>query len=98
MRLVRRSSRTDQPALTETEGHTLAAVTGEEQGFAAVYELVFPRLCAYAERFLDRDGARDAVQDALVDIWSRWAGLAAEGLPAAFFFGAVRNRVATARV
>jgi RNA polymerase sigma-70 factor (ECF subfamily) len=91
MALVKREA---PPALVKTEDYSLGATTAQEQSYRNIYEMLFPRLCDFAERFLDREDARDVVQDAMRDIWERWPIVSAEERTIAFFFRAVRNQIA----
>jgi RNA polymerase sigma factor (sigma-70 family) len=105
MRLARRSAeprRTRQPAsalvgVVEPGEYSLPAITPDEQSFVAVYELLFHRLTDFAARYLGLDDAKDAVQDAMLNMWSRWKVVLLDRPGVAFFFRAVRNQMAFAR-
>jgi RNA polymerase sigma-19 factor, ECF subfamily len=96
MRDVRRSAPTDLVKVVEAAELRPTATPEQRQRFEALYRLLFPRLFAFAQRSLDRNGAFDAVQEAIADIWSRWPDVVREKPSSSFFFAAVRNQVATA--
>lgn len=74
-----------------------AATSPAEQSFVTTYEILFPRLCRFAERFLPADDAEDAVQTALTRIWSNWEVISLDGPQVPFFFRSVRNEIVSAR-
>jgi RNA polymerase sigma factor (sigma-70 family) len=97
MRLARRSAPTALVKTVEAEDYVLPAITAQEKSFEAIYELLFAPLTDFAARYLGRDGAKDAVQVAMWEIWGRWELVALERPSASFFFRAVRNQVVDAR-
>jgi RNA polymerase sigma factor (sigma-70 family) len=85
-------------APVKVEDHTLPAITPDEKSFLATYEPIAPQLMAHARRYLDRDGAKDAVAEATADIWNRLQEGKLEKTPdVAFFFRAVQNQISMAR-
>jgi RNA polymerase sigma-70 factor (ECF subfamily) len=94
MSLVKRA---EPSAPVATEDYGLTASTAAEKSYCAAYESLFPRLCDFAERFLDPDDARDVVQDTMQELWERWPVISMDRPSIAFFFRAVRNRIANAR-
>ena len=49
---------------------------GKERGYAAIFKLMYPRLCSYIHRFVQReDVAEDIAQDTLVKLWERRCAL-----------------------
>ena len=87
---TRRETPTD---LVKTEDYSLPAEREGEQAFVRRYETLYPRLCEFAAHDLDPDAARDAVQRALLKIWSRWKSGSIHNPPDAFYYGAVRNQI-----
>ena len=75
----------------------LPASTEAELAFVAAYDLLFPRLCAFAERFLAADDAEEAVQTALTRIWKNWAVISVDRPGVPFFFHTVRNQIIESR-
>ena len=93
MPLARRPA--SEPAQVQVQDHSFAVSSAPEQQFAALYDRLYPRLCDFAERFLDADEAHDAVHNALLEIWKRWEVLSIEGPPTApYCFTAVRKQIA----
>jgi RNA polymerase sigma factor (sigma-70 family) len=86
--------RTSAPsALVRDVDCVLPATTEQEQAFSTRYQMLFPRLLDYARRFLSREAAEDAVQEAMTDTWIRKPLIAMEGPSIAYFFGAVKNQI-----
>jgi RNA polymerase sigma-70 factor (ECF subfamily) len=73
--------------------YRLPAEAAHEQTFVMVYEALFPRLCKFAERFVEHEDARDAVQSAMTLIWQRWPVIVVERPGPSFFFHAVRDSI-----
>ena len=86
-----------EPANVGTLDYRLHVSSAPEQSFAAVYDTLFPRLCAFARRFLDSADATDVVQDTMADMWRRWDLISMDRPDASFFFRAVRNQIANHR-
>jgi RNA polymerase sigma factor (sigma-70 family) len=100
MSLVPRSESASAPvgsAHVGTVDYSLPVSSTQEQAFVALYEALFPRLTAFAKRFLDPADAADVVQQTMADTWDRWPVLSIDRPDAAFFFRAVRNRIANHR-
>ena len=95
---VKRLPRTPPTALVKVEDHALPATTPEERSFDPFYQDLYPRLVRFAQRLVDYDPAKDAVQDTMISIWQRWPSLVMENPPPAYYFGAVRNRIAAMRL
>ena len=55
-----------------------AGLDQHERSFCEVYYRLHPRLLAVAERYLDRETARDTESETLLDLWRRWPQLTAE--------------------
>lgn len=70
--------------------HGLVASTVFERGFVDAFLRLYARLCDFAARFVGRDSAEDAVQDAFIDLWKRYKEEATEPLPDVFYFRSVR--------
>jgi len=70
-----------------------SAETPVERNFEDFFMRVHARAIAHAERFLDYDDAREAVQMAAVEMWGRWSELRPEQKNAGYFVLAVHNRV-----
>lgn len=72
-----------------------------EGEYARQFNEVFRRLHApliiHAERLLDREAARDAVQQTFLEYWRRWPQLTPEQRSDKYFFRAVRNTAADLR-
>jgi RNA polymerase sigma-70 factor (ECF subfamily) len=49
-----------------------------EQLFLEAYQRLHGRVLDHAERFLEKDDARDAVGDAMLSLWHRWPTLSPE--------------------
>ena len=49
-----------------------------EQLFLEAYQRLHGRVLDHAERFLEKDDARDAVGDAMLSLWRRWPTLSPE--------------------
>jgi RNA polymerase sigma-70 factor (ECF subfamily) len=64
-----------------------------EQLFCEAYYRLHGRLLDHAERFLDREAARDAAAEAMAQVWYRWPMLTAEQRGDPYFFRAVHNNV-----
>ncbi len=64
-----------------------------ERLFSEAYARLHGRVLDHAERFLDRDDARDAVQEVMADLWIRWPRLTPEQRSDEYVFGAVHNNV-----
>ncbi len=64
-----------------------------ERLFSEAYARLHGRALDHAERFLDRDDARDAVQEVMADLWIRWPRLTPEQRSDEYVFGAVHNNV-----
>jgi RNA polymerase sigma-70 factor (ECF subfamily) len=76
----------------------LPPITEEEESFGAVYRALYEQLVDFAERYVERDVAEDAVQEVMYSIRRRWKKVAAKQPSAWYFFRAVRNRIATIRL
>jgi RNA polymerase sigma-70 factor (ECF subfamily) len=92
MRLARfrRSPERNGPLVGVLEPAAQPAAADLEQLFLEAYRRLHGRLLDHAERFLDRDDARDAVGDAMADLWRRWPTLTPEKRGSdKYVFGAV---------
>jgi RNA polymerase sigma factor (sigma-70 family) len=100
MSLVPRSESASAPvgsAHVGTVDYTLPVTVEQERAFVTLYEALFPRLVAFARRFLEDADAADVVQQTMAEAWDRWPLLSIDRPDAAFFFRAVRNRIANHR-
>lgn len=59
--------------------------------------MLLPRLLDFAARFVGDHDAEDVVHSALSEIWERWPLVQMDRPSIAFFFRAVRNRIANFR-
>jgi len=64
-----------------------------ERLFIEAYFRLHGRMLDQAERVLDRESARDAVSDAVADVWYRWHLLTPAQRTDAYFITAVNNSV-----
>ena len=69
----------------------LAMESDLEQLFAGAYHRLHGRMLDHAERFLDRESARDAAAEAAADVWYRWHLLRPEQRTDAYFISAVNH-------
>ena len=69
------------------------AETPVERNFEDFFMRVHARAIAHAERFLDYDDAREAVQAAAIGTWKLWSKLPPEKKDDGYFIMAVHNRV-----
>lgn len=67
-----------------------------ERLFIETYHRLLGRMLDHAERFFDRESARDAVAEAMADVWCRWALLTPEQRTDAYFITAVNHSVVDA--
>ena len=68
-----------------------AGLDAHERSFCEVYYRLHPRLLAVAERYVDRETARDVRSESMLDFWRRWPQLTAEQRADAYLFRAVKN-------
>lgn len=95
MRLARDRSQSDSRSLivgvvTPTG---LSVESDLEQLFIEAYHRLHGRLLDRAERFFDREEARDVEADAVADVWQRWPYLRPDQRTDAYFFRALHNCV-----
>lgn len=64
--------------------------------FTVAYVNVHPRALAHAERFLPGDEAREVVDEAMAQVWFRWAELTPAQRTDGYFLRAVHNGVVDA--
>lgn len=95
MRLARKQSPDDSATLLVgvVPPPSLPAESGLEELFCAFYRRMHDRALDHAERFLSRDEARDAVSEAMAEIWRDWARLLPEQHPDGYFLGIVHHKV-----
>jgi RNA polymerase sigma factor (sigma-70 family) len=67
------------------------------QLYAETYERLHGPLRDHAERLLSKDDARDAVGDAMADLWYQWATLSHEKRTDAYVFGIVSHHISRKR-
>lgn len=72
---------------------SLPAAPGKEEMFAEFHAALLPVAMDHASRFLSEGEARDAVCDALAEMWVRWGKLTPEQRTAAYALGAVHHHV-----
>lgn len=75
----------------------VALVLALAQFFVEAYQRLHARMLDYAERFLSRDDACDAVADAIAGLWVRWPSLSQEKRTDQYIFGAVCHSVSAKR-
>jgi len=100
MRLVRDRSQSPPAAAVVRRPTEPAAIVVEselELLFRETYLRLYATLRRYAERFLSRDDAADAVCDTFAEVWFRWAALTPEQRNDRYFFRALRNFIYDAR-
>lgn len=95
MRLARRHSPEDSTDLLVgvVPPPMLPAETDLEALFAETYRRLLARLLAFAERFLSRHDAEDAVHDAMLKLWRAWRTLLPEQRTDPYIFAAVHNSI-----
>jgi RNA polymerase sigma-70 factor (ECF subfamily) len=93
MQLVRRKRQSPKLQVAVVEPTRLPAEPGLEEMFCDAYRRVHDRALDHAERFLSSDEARDAVADAIAEIWVKWAELTPEQRSDAYFFGCIHYHV-----
>jgi len=97
MALVRRTpdpGRTSATAkLVAVVGSALPAATPVQETFAAAYQRVYPRACAFAARVLGADAGPDVVHDVFAEFLERWTELTPEQRADPVILVAIRNRV-----
>lgn len=70
-----------------------ASASDDDLEFLALHREVSGRFHSYAERFVSREDARDAVADAMAVLWERWATLEPGKRNPHFAFGILRHCV-----
>lgn len=65
----------------------------ERQHFIALHEEIRARFIGYAEKFLARDDAHDAVADVMAHLWERWATLTPGQRNDRYAFGILRHGI-----
>lgn len=65
----------------------------ERQDFIRLHEEIRERFVEYAEKYLARDDALDAVADVMAHLWERWATLAPEQRNDRYAFGILRHGI-----
>lgn len=95
MRLARDRSQPDSRSLIVgvVSPLGLTAQSDLDQLFIEAYHRLHGRLLDRAERFLDREEARDAEADAVADVWQRWPYLRPDQRSDEYFFRALHNAV-----
>ncbi len=100
MRLVRDGSQSPPAAAVIRRPTEPAAIVVEselELLFRETYLRLYAKLRRYAEGFLSRDDAADAVCDTFAEVWFRWADLTPEQRNDRYFFRALRNFIYDAK-
>lgn len=92
MQLARRTAEPAVEQIAVVERPVLQADDAFERMFMEVYERVHDRAIDHAQRFLDKDEARDAFHAAMSDIWQRWKKLQPEQRSEAYCLGAVHRQ------
>jgi RNA polymerase sigma-70 factor, ECF subfamily len=72
---------------------SLPAAPGKEEMFAEFHAAVIPVAMDHARRFLSKGEARDAVSDALAEVWVNWTNLTPEQRTPAYVLGAVHYHI-----
>ncbi len=65
----------------------------ERQHFIALHEEIRDRFIDYAEKYLARDDAHDAVADVMANLWERWATLTLAQRNDRYAFGILRHGI-----
>ncbi len=65
----------------------------ERKHFIALHEEIHARFVRYAEKYLARDDAHDAVADVMANLWERWATLPPAQRNDRYAFGILRNGI-----
>ncbi|MBO6170125.1 MAG: RNA polymerase sigma-70 factor [Bacteroidales bacterium] len=65
---------------------------GDRYAFDSLFRKWYPSLVAFAEGFLEREEAENAVQDVMMRLWSGAAGIELRSSVSSYLFTAVRNR------
>lgn len=82
-----------EPRRIEDEALLAALQTGSEQAFDAIFRVYYAPLVGTATALLgDRDLAEEVVQDVMLELWRRRAGIVIEITLRAYLHRAVRNR------
>jgi RNA polymerase sigma-70 factor (ECF subfamily) len=99
MRLMRKDNFDEEATLLVgvVDPPALPAESALEQLYCDMYVRVHDRARDYAGRFLSRDDAKDAVQEAALKVWRIWTRLRPDQRNDAYFFRAVHNCVRDAR-
>jgi len=72
---------------------TNSEVNEEQQDFIALHAEIRDRFVVYAEKFLSRDDAEDAVADVMANLWERWATLTPAQRNDRYAFGILRHGI-----
>ena len=95
MRLERTGSQSNRSsrlvAVVPPPGRPVESDFALEQLFIEAYHRLHGRMLDHAERFLDRESARDAAAEAAADVWYRWHLLRPEQRTDAYFISAVNH-------
>jgi DNA-directed RNA polymerase specialized sigma24 family protein len=78
MSLARRADPDLDVGTVPAPGASLPADPGLEEMFATLYTQLVPVAVDHACRFLSQSQARDAVGDAMAEVWARWKKLLPE--------------------
>ena len=97
MRLPRlRRTNAEVAVRARDDARVFVVASPEEQGhFIALHQKIHGRFVDYAERFLGRDDAYDAVADVMAILWERWAALPPAQRNDRYAFGILRHGIHT---
>ncbi len=94
MHLVPDQRSADGPAVVGgATSRSPGATASLEELFLQAYHRLHGRVLDHAERFLSKEDARDAVGDAMEDLWRRWPVLTPEQRNDKYVFGVVHYSV-----
>ena len=72
--------------------YILKLKNGDRKAFQMLYSEMFPKLCAFANKYLDdRDASIDLVQDVFMRIWDNRASIRTNTSLSSFLFVSVKN-------
>lgn len=78
--------------ITDDKHLLLLARKGDSEAFDRLFRRWYPVLVSYACHYLDREDARDVVQDVMFGLWSKSESLQIKGELGPYLHSAVRNR------
>ena len=93
-RLTRKNAEVAERARDEARLFVVAS-HAEQQHFIELHQAIRGRFVDYAERFLGRDDALDAVADVMAFLWERWATLTPAQRNDRYAFGILRHGIHT---